>query len=140
MELLPEAYSESCESYKMQFFLKIVNNWNFCTFFTKSTMSDVWKVFQPHATDYLGVIPEASLELSQTVWSKIYDGVFLQKYLTPKSINYFCGKASSYLFDWVLNTSQNTTRKGQILQKENFCELTTKISRRKNQIIVIDFN
>ena len=44
------------------------------------------------------------------------------------------------MFDWVLNTHQNTTRKGQILQKENFGELTTKISRRKNQIIVIDFN
>ena len=57
-----------------------------------------------------------------------------------KSINYFCGKASSYLFDWVLNTPQNTTRKGQILQKENFDELTTKISRKKNEIIVIDFN
>ena len=57
-----------------------------------------------------------------------------------KSINYFCGKTWSYVFDLVLNTPQNTKRKGQILQKENFGELTTKISRKKNEIIVIDFN
>ena len=44
------------------------------------------------------------------------------------------------MFDWVLNTPQNTKRKGQILQKENFDELATKISRKKNEIIVIDFN
>ena len=47
-------------------------------------MSNVWKVFQSHATDYLGVIPEAYLEPSRTIWSNIYDGAFLQKYLAPK--------------------------------------------------------
>ena len=63
--------SFSCQSYKMQFF-------------TKCAMSNVWKIFQSHATDYLGVIPEAYLEPSRTIWSNIYDGAFLQKYLAPK--------------------------------------------------------
>ena len=44
------------------------------------------------------------------------------------------------MFDWVLNTPQNTTTKGQILQNENFGELTTEISGRKNQVIVTNFN
>ena len=76
----------------MQFFVKIVNGWNLRTFSTKSAMSDVWKVFQSHATDYLGVIPEAYLEPSRTIWSNIYEELFCKNIWRLKSLTIFAEK------------------------------------------------
>ena len=38
-----EAFSESCQIYEMEFFVKIVNNFHPLTVFTKNSILDIWQ-------------------------------------------------------------------------------------------------
>ena len=39
----PEAYSEPCQTSKIELFAKIVNEWKLLTIFKKSSILDVWQ-------------------------------------------------------------------------------------------------
>ena len=43
MEANSEAYSEPCQTSKMEVFTKIVNGFSFLTIFAKSSILDVWQ-------------------------------------------------------------------------------------------------
>ena len=78
MEANSEAYSEPCQTSKMEVFTKIVNGFSFLTIFAKSSILDVWQDSE--------FASKASYDFAEKASYLMYDKVMNSPLITSKNL------------------------------------------------------